>query len=228
MWNPRLRAAALVAAGAISLSACAYEEGYGGYGGVSVGYRGGDYCDPRWDGCYGYGDYGYGDDGAYDPWYGWWGGYYYPGTGFYIYDQGGRRYRWNDNQRRYWEGRRQNYGNRDWNDRRWERWDNYRNQNGGQWQGRQGSGQWQGRQDGQWQGQQGTGQQGTRQWQGQQGTRQWQATPEQRQQWQQQRQQNYRQNWNGGSTDGSTGTTTGTTGNPGTWSRGDGRRRRGG
>jgi hypothetical protein len=142
MWNPRLRAVAILLAGAVGLSACAYDDGYG-YGGVSVGYGGRGYCDPRWDDCYGYDSYGYGYGGAYDPWYGWWGGYYYPGIGIYIYDQGGRRYRWNDNQRRYWEGRRQNYRGRDWNDQRWQRWDGFRGREDGNWNDRRGS--WQNR-----------------------------------------------------------------------------------
>ncbi|MET0180880.1 MAG: hypothetical protein ABW194_10430, partial [Novosphingobium sp.] len=40
------------------------------------------------------------------PYYGWYDGFYYPGTGYYIYDNGGRRHRWSDGHRRYWEGRR--------------------------------------------------------------------------------------------------------------------------
>jgi hypothetical protein len=147
MWNPSLRAAALVLAGTIGLSACAYDDGYGGYGGVSVGYGSGGYCDPYY-GCdsgygYGYGNGAYGN--AYDPWYGWYGGYYYPGIGIYIYDQSGRRYRWNDNYRNYWEGRRNHYNGRDWNDRRWERWEGYRGREDGN--RNDGSGRWQNRDD---------------------------------------------------------------------------------
>ena len=108
----RLRAAVLLLAGSFTLAAC--NDGYG-YGGMSVGYGAAGYCDPRWDDCYygggydrydryGYGGYGYGS--AYDPWWGWYGDYSYPGVGFYIYDRGGRRHRWDDNTRRYWEGRR--------------------------------------------------------------------------------------------------------------------------
>jgi hypothetical protein len=117
----RLRSAALVLAAGLGLSACSHYDGYG-YGGVSVGYGGG-YCDPYYYDCYGgYGAYG----GYHDPWYGWYGDYYYPGIGIYVFDRGGRRHRWNDDHRRYWEGRRGRWGQRDWNDRRWERWDNYR------------------------------------------------------------------------------------------------------
>ena len=147
-----IRAAVLLLAGSFGLAAC--NDGYG-YGGMSVGYGAAGYCDPRWDDCYynsgydryGYGGYGYG--GAYDPWWGWYGDYYYPGVGFYIYDRGGRRHRWDDNTRRYWEGRRHHYQGRDWNDRRWQRWDGYRG--GNNWDGRRDrnrDGDWDRRRDG--------------------------------------------------------------------------------
>ena len=139
MSASRLRAAALLLAGSLGLAAC--NEGYG-YSSMSVGYGAPGYCDPRWNDCnYGgysaYGPYGgydaygygYGYDGAYDPWWGWYGDYYYPGIGFYVYDQGGGRHRWDDRTRRYWEGRRHAYGGRDWNDSRWQRWDGYRDRN---------------------------------------------------------------------------------------------------
>jgi hypothetical protein len=133
---PLLRTAALLLAAAAGLGACAYHDGYGygygyGYGHVAVGYNSGGYCDPYYDDCY-YGP-GYGHAGYYDPWYGWYGNYYYPGIGVYVYDHGGRRYRWNDSHRSYWEGRRQHWGNRDWNDRRWENWGGYRGGRG--WNG---------------------------------------------------------------------------------------------
>ena len=127
MYVPRPRSALLLLAAAAGLSACtSYGDGYG-YGSVSVGYGTSGYCDPYYDDCYygrGYG--GYGRYGSYDPWYGWYGEHYYPGIGVFVYDRWGRSYRWNDNDRRYWEGRRQRWGNRDWNDRRWENWNGYR------------------------------------------------------------------------------------------------------
>jgi hypothetical protein len=116
----RLRTVLIVLAAGLGVSACGYGSGYGyGYG---VGYN--SRCHPYWDDCY----YGGGRGGAYayDPWYGWYGDYYYPGIGFYVFDRSGRRYRWSDDHRRYWEGRRQRWGDRDWNDRRWERWQGYR------------------------------------------------------------------------------------------------------
>jgi hypothetical protein len=135
----RLRTAALLLAAGIGVSACAYGDGYGyGYGGLSAGYGG--YCDPYWDDCY----YGGGGYGAYDPWYGWYGDYYYPGIGIYVFDRSGRRYRWNDDHRRYWEGRRQHWGDRNWGDRRWERWDGYRGDRNRDWRrdGRSGTTGW--------------------------------------------------------------------------------------
>lgn len=133
-WS-RIRSAALVAAGAAALSACStYDYGYGG---VSVGFSSGGYCDPYYDDCYGgYGSrYGYGD-----PWYGWYGDYYYPGYGVYIYDRYRRPHRWSDDHRRYWEGRRGHYQGRNWNDRRWERWDGWDRSDRREW--RQDRGEW--------------------------------------------------------------------------------------
>lgn len=130
----RLRLAATLLAGTLGLSACAYGDGYG-YGRASVGY-GSRYCDPYWDDCYA---------SAYDPWYGWYGNYYYPGTGFYVFDRWGRRYRWSEDYRRYWEGRRQRWGDRNWDDRRWERWDGYRDDGRREWRDRRhrsGEGDW--------------------------------------------------------------------------------------
>src|SRR4051812_44151894 len=108
MRHPRLRALAIAVLGVTGLSACA-DYGYGdGYGRVSVGYGGGG-CDPYYYDCGAYGGYGYGAGyggyGSYgDPYWGWWGDYFYPGIGFYVYDRIGRRYPWNEQTRRYWEG----------------------------------------------------------------------------------------------------------------------------
>ncbi|HYD38067.1 MAG TPA: peptidase, partial [Allosphingosinicella sp.] len=123
--SARLRSILVLAAAGLGLAACSHYDGYG-YGGVSVGY-GSRYCDPYYDDCYGYGyGYGYGGGYAYDPWWGWYGNYYYPGIGIYVFDRFGRRHRWSDDHRRHWEGRRHRWRDRDWNDRRWERWDGFR------------------------------------------------------------------------------------------------------
>jgi hypothetical protein len=112
----KLKLAALGLVAAIGLGGCT--DGYG-YSGVSVGYGGGGYGYDGYDD-YGYGGYGngyygagYGGLGGYgggfgNSYYGWYGDYYYPGTGYYVYDRDRRRHRWNDTQRRYWEGRRGN------------------------------------------------------------------------------------------------------------------------
>ena len=90
-----------ISGAAIGLAGCA--DGY--YGGGSVGYAGG----------YGYGGYDryYGDPYGYrsvpfgyaGAGFGWYGDYYYPGTGYYVYDRGGRRRQWDDRQRGYWQQR---------------------------------------------------------------------------------------------------------------------------
>ena len=105
MLNHLIRPAILLAATA-SLGACST---YGGHGRTyaSIGYSSG-------------GHYPY--SSRYSPYdyYGWYGDYYYPGTGYYVFDRSGHRHRWNDSQRRYWEGRR--------GDRRGQRenWSGYR------------------------------------------------------------------------------------------------------
>lgn len=144
-WAGNKFLAALGLAGALALGGCAYDDGYG-YGGVSVGtgyYGGGGYYDDY----YGYGPSAYG---------GWYDGYYYPGSGYYVYDRGGSRRRWDDGQRRYWESRRPAWrvdqrgrpGNgNDGRDR-----GQWRNGDRGQWQGDRGQSRGDGRGDrGQWQ-----------------------------------------------------------------------------
>jgi len=105
-----LATAALVAG--LSLSGCATN---GLYSGVSVGYGSGYGPYGNYGSRYGYG-YGYNrwNDPWYDPfyrtsYYGWYGNYYYPGSGFYVYDRYRRPVIWSDSQRRYWTDRRQRY-----------------------------------------------------------------------------------------------------------------------
>jgi hypothetical protein len=108
MLPMKIKLAALGLVAAASLGGCVDDYGYGGlavgYG--NVGYGGGGYYDGYGDGYYGdgYGGYpaGYYGGGSY----GWFGDYYYPGTGYYVYGRDRRPYRWNDEQRYYWEGRR--------------------------------------------------------------------------------------------------------------------------
>ncbi|MGK6356318.1 hypothetical protein ACMGDH_13975 [Sphingomonas sp. DT-207] len=98
----RVSALGLLLALGLGTAACT-EDGYG-YSGISLGY-----------GSPGYYDY------AYSPsYYGWYGDYYYPGSGYYVYDRGRRPHRWNEGQRRYWETRRNAWrGDRRWGRENW-------------------------------------------------------------------------------------------------------------
>lgn len=87
---------------AVAVSGC--NDGYG-YDGVAVGYGAG-YYDPDYGG-YAAPYYGYPAGGL--GYYGWYGGFYYPGSGGYVYDRYRRPFRWNGDQRRYWQGRFNSY-----------------------------------------------------------------------------------------------------------------------
>jgi hypothetical protein len=119
----------MIAAGALALGGCAYGDlGLGGYGspyyssgygspyysnygypgsGISIGvgygsgYGGYGYGSPY------YGGYGYGSPygGGLGSYYGWNSGYYYPGTGYYVYDSYRRPYAMTTSQRQYWSTR---------------------------------------------------------------------------------------------------------------------------
>jgi hypothetical protein len=139
MRVPRLCLTALALASGIALSGCAYDmygDGYGGYGSYGVGIGYGGYSGY---GGYGYGGYpygyGYGGYGGYgyDP-FGWYGDYYYPGSGIYVYDRYRTRHVWNDTQRRYWEQRRSQWhdhhsGTTTGTNENWSGWDHSRWQN---------------------------------------------------------------------------------------------------
>jgi hypothetical protein len=97
MFPRNVKLAGLAIAAALGLSACS-DYGYG-YGGVNVGYGPSYYADPYYA-------------GGISPYWGWNDGFYYPGTGYYVYDSYRRPYRWNGAQQRYWEGRRYAYRGR--------------------------------------------------------------------------------------------------------------------
>lgn len=104
------RWAATALLGGLAFATTACTDGYG-YSGVSVGYgNGGYYGDPYYGNGYYGGGYGYAGAPSY---YGWYGDYYYPGTGVYVYDRYRRPFRWNGAQQRYWQSRRNGWGNRD-------------------------------------------------------------------------------------------------------------------
>ena len=100
MFAYPLRATALALTAALGLSACAYN---GFSSGVSLGYGSG--YGPYYGAGYGYPLYGAGY--GYSPYWGWYDGFYYPGSGFYVYDRYRTPYRWTDAQRRYWSIRRE-------------------------------------------------------------------------------------------------------------------------
>ncbi len=112
MRIPRLAIAAVAAAGALALSGCA-DDMYGPYGyGSPYGYSAYGYGNPYGYGYSPYANYGYGYPyggyygyDAFDP-FGWYGDFYYPGAGIYVYDQYRNRRVWNGDQQRYWMNRR--------------------------------------------------------------------------------------------------------------------------
>lgn len=105
MFLKRLALGGLALGMAAGLGACTNGYGYGGgVGYASDGYYGGGY-----GGYDGFGGYGYGGVGFGGGYYGWNNGFYYPGTGVYVYDRNRRPYRWNGTQQRYWQGRYSNY-----------------------------------------------------------------------------------------------------------------------
>lgn len=108
------RIGGICAAIGLSLGLGACTDGYG-YSGVSLGYgNAGYYGDPYYDD-FGYAGFGgFGGYGVGQSWFGWNNGFYYPGTGVYVYDSYRRPYRWNNAQQRYWSGQ-QRFRGRDWN-----------------------------------------------------------------------------------------------------------------
>jgi hypothetical protein len=128
-WSGKalLKISALAAAG-MGLSGCVYDMG--------LGYASDGYYDDAYD-CDPYGgydsyyqcDYGH---GFYNIGYGggWYDNYWYPGYGFYLFDNNGGRYPMRDNHRRYWGEQRQH----------WYRENRGRHQDRGRYQGRRGSG----------------------------------------------------------------------------------------
>jgi hypothetical protein len=54
----------------------------------------------------------YGWAGAYElPYCGWYDGFFYPGSGIYVYDRNRRPHIWSDGQQHYWSGRREQWHN---------------------------------------------------------------------------------------------------------------------
>jgi len=108
----------LLAAGAMALGGCAYGDlglGVGSYYGSGYGYGspyyGYGYGSPYYGGYGSYGGFGYGAGyGSYyggygSPYFGWYDNYYYPGSGYYVYDTYRRPHVMTTTQRQYWSSR---------------------------------------------------------------------------------------------------------------------------
>lgn len=119
---------AIAAASALALAGCSSYGGGRGYGGVSIGTADGYYDRGGYGNGYGNGYYG-------DPYYGWYDNYYYPGTGYYVYNRAGKRYAWNGAQQRYWQARRAAWRGQ-YHAR--ENWSGYRDQRRDGWRDRRG------------------------------------------------------------------------------------------
>jgi hypothetical protein len=65
---------------------------------------------------------------GYSPYWGWYDGFYYPGTGYYVYDRYRRPHRWSDAHRRYWTDRQRTFRRADRGDIRElrENWADFR------------------------------------------------------------------------------------------------------
>ena len=113
MFNSRIKAIAFAFAATAGLTAC---TGIGPYGGTSIGVGYGNagygYGSPYG---YGYGSpygYGYGSPYGYRygspygyagyPYFGWYDGFYYPGTGYWVYDPYGNPRPITEKQKSYW------------------------------------------------------------------------------------------------------------------------------
>ena len=110
----KIRNLVMLASASAALGGCTGLYGDGLYTGASVGTG---YYD---DGYYGNGYSGYNNyANVGDPYWGWYGDYYYPGSGAFVYDQYRRPYRWNRAQQRYWAQRRQGWRGQYRNDGNW-------------------------------------------------------------------------------------------------------------
>ena len=105
----RLRSVAIILAAGVGLGGCATYSPFGYGSGVSVSYGNRGYYDPYYGGYsrYGYSPYGYGAGYGYgySPYYGWHNGFYYPGSGYYVYDRFRRPRVLTDAERQYWSQR---------------------------------------------------------------------------------------------------------------------------
>jgi len=109
MVNKRFLSIGILAVAGLGLGACADQYAYG----RAPGYYDNDAYYSQYDRYYGdpYG-FQYVPVGYIGLGFGWYGDYYYPGTGNWVYDRRGVRRGWNQHQRAYWQPRvaqRQNF-----------------------------------------------------------------------------------------------------------------------
>jgi hypothetical protein len=93
---------ALLAAAGLSLGACAANGVYAG-GDVGLAYNDA-YYDPS--ACW---NYGFSDFGFAGPYCGWYDGYFYPGSGIYVYGRDRQPHIWSDPQKSHWSGQREGW-----------------------------------------------------------------------------------------------------------------------
>jgi len=98
----RPRLGLLLAAAGLPLAACTTAQSLAGPGVLASGYDA-PYYDPAacWD---------YGWAGTYNmPYCGWYDGYFYPGSGIYVYDRNRHAHIWSDGQHQHWSGQREQW-----------------------------------------------------------------------------------------------------------------------
>jgi hypothetical protein len=100
----RTRIALLSVAAALSLGACATDGAYAG-GDVGLGFNDA-YYDPSACWNYGFSDFGYNG-----PYCGWYDGYFYPGSGIYVYGRDRQPHIWSDPQKSHWTDQREQWHN---------------------------------------------------------------------------------------------------------------------
>jgi hypothetical protein len=100
----RTRFALLLAAAGLSLGACATDGVYAG-GDVGLAYN-----DPFYDpaACW---NYGWSDTSWGGPYCGWYDGFFYPGSGIYVYDRNHHAHVWSDGQKDHWSQQREQWHN---------------------------------------------------------------------------------------------------------------------
>jgi hypothetical protein len=100
----RTRIAFLIATAAASLGACAADGAYAG-GGVGLAYNDAFY-DPAACWSTGYSNYAFNG-----PYCGWYDGFFYPGSGIYVYGRDRQPHIWSDPQRSHWTQQREGWHN---------------------------------------------------------------------------------------------------------------------